>query len=162
MSKSLSRKGRLLRLLLSHHPPGRLDRCLRIQLGGNVVYVCARCTGIFTGLFSAFLVLGLVPQLIFSGEESVIIGSLFILPVYIDWATQSTGTRESNNKLRVLTGFIAGYGMSLLLLLMGTFLKLVLIAVNLYIGAILLVYLFWGRRSSDHGETVSRRKVVGR
>jgi len=162
MLKSFTKKGRLLRLLLSHHSPSRLDRCLRIQIGGNIVYVCARCTGIFAGLFSAFLVLSLVPKLIFLSEESVVLGSLFILPVYIDWATQSTGTRESNNRLRILTGFIAGYGMSLLLLLMGTFLKLVLIAVNLYIGAILLVYLFWGRRSSDRGEIVRRRRVIGR
>jgi len=92
----------------------------------------------------------------------VFVGSLSILPVYVDWATQSVGIRESNNRLRVSTGFMAGCGMSLLLLLMGTFQKPVLIAVNLYIGATLLVYLLWGRRAAEHRETIRKRKDVRR
>jgi len=37
-----------------------------------------------------------------------------IIPTFIDGLTQFSGLRESNNFLRVLTGFFAGLGLGIL------------------------------------------------
>ncbi len=37
-----------------------------------------------------------------------------IIPLFLDGFTQLVGTRESNNKLRLLTGLMGGLGLAIL------------------------------------------------
>lgn len=64
--------------------------------------LCARCTGTFLGVFT-------LP--IFHLEiitPSLIVILLLSLPAILDGITQLIGWRESNNQLRLITGFLLG------------------------------------------------------
>ena len=43
-----------------------------------------------------------------------ILALLFALPAVVDWMTQIVGLRESTNQLRIVTGFLEGFGVLLL------------------------------------------------
>jgi len=47
-------------------------------------------------------------------EKALLIAVLIILPLIIDGLSQLIGYRESNNKLRFITGLNAGIGIALL------------------------------------------------
>lgn len=48
-----------------------------------------------------------------SSYQTLGIGAVFLLPGGIDGTTQMFGDRESNNRLRAITGFILGIGVVL-------------------------------------------------
>ena len=88
-----------------HH---RKDRS--IKFFGLEKYLCARDLGIFIGAFFGGLIF----------YTSAIIINLWILillmiPMIADGATQLLGLRESNNPLRLLTGFLFGFALLMLL-----------------------------------------------
>jgi len=79
-----------------------------IFIFGGQMAVCARCFGIYLG----FLV-GTIALPMYSKIENVRIPDaklvlLSAIPLAIDGLTQLTGFRESNNELRLLTGFLFG------------------------------------------------------
>jgi uncharacterized membrane protein len=43
-------------------------------------------------------------------QTGFIIALILALPAIIDWMTQSVGLRESNNPVRIVTGFLEGVG----------------------------------------------------
>lgn len=80
--------------------------------------VCARCTGILLGYCT-------IPLFYFGIIKTpVIIIAIIIIPLIIDSITQYSGLRESNNTLRLITGILAGFAFS----------ALVVIAANLIIS----------------------------
>lgn len=75
--------------------------------------VCARCTGILLGYFSVSLFyLGII-------KIPIIFIAIIIIPLFIDSITQYLGLRESNNTLRLITGFLAGFGFSALVVIVA-------------------------------------------
>lgn len=106
----------LLFLLLSHHRPEKLHRTIHISIRGRDVYLCARCTGIYSGILSVFIVwlLG------FSLPTWLYLPLLSILPFpsTIDWITQSCKLRESRNTIRICTGYLLGISEGLFLLIL--------------------------------------------
>jgi len=50
-----------------------------------------------------------------SSFYTLVIGAVFLLPGGIDGTTQMFGDRESNNRLRAITGFVLGVGVVLFL-----------------------------------------------
>ena len=44
----------------------------------------------------------------------ILIAALMMVPTFIDGLTQFLGYRESNNKIRFMTGLLAGFGLGLL------------------------------------------------
>ncbi|WP_051271893.1 DUF2085 domain-containing protein [Shimazuella kribbensis] len=84
----------------------RADRSLFFH--GKQFPLCARCTAIY----AAYLILPIfafIPKTIYF----LILGILFQVPMFIDGYTQLRQWRESNNYLRVITGFISGIGQCL-------------------------------------------------
>ena len=71
--------------------------------------VCARCFGIYTGIFLALLIYPLVKKLDDFKTPNKIYLILSLTPMAIDGITQYIGLRESFNTLRFLTGFLAGF-----------------------------------------------------
>ena len=71
--------------------------------------VCARCTGFYLGLI-AYLIMDKLYDI-----NSLALSVIFIMPTLIDGLTQEFSPRESNNILRVTTGFIGGIGLIMFL-----------------------------------------------
>lgn len=95
-----SMRWRLLFRIMCH---GIERRCL--DLFGVPMPICARCTGIYIGLFTGVLLFVLFPVM----EERLLRMTLYAaaLPMALDGITQALGLRESTNPLRLATGFIA-------------------------------------------------------
>ena len=75
---------------------------------GRQLPVCARCTGLRLGLltFPLFLFGVLYINMWWS--------ALLVLPLAIDGLTQAIFHRESNNRLRLVTGILAAVGLGAL------------------------------------------------
>ncbi|MFP3124312.1 DUF2085 domain-containing protein [Ectobacillus funiculus] len=94
----------LLKIVPCHR---KRDRCLHIN--GKALPLCARCTGILAGyLFIPLLLLS-------SWHIPFWIGLLSQLPLLIDGYTQLWKWRTSNNILRLTTGLLSGFGLSVLI-----------------------------------------------
>ncbi|WP_066314404.1 DUF2085 domain-containing protein [Bacillus sp. FJAT-29814] len=101
------------------------DRSLHID--GKPLSVCARCTGIYIGIFSALVYLHL-----FKRKANITIPSvnmsffllLFMVPLIIDGTGSYINLFESNNLRRLLTGISFGFALPYFiypLLLLKTF-----------------------------------------
>lgn len=100
----------LARLFVDNIMLHRWWRCHRITdrsffVRGRQFHVCARCTGILVGY-------ALAPCMFFAKHLALYLFPLFLALMAIDGGTQLMGWRESNNLLRVFSGF--GFGLTLL------------------------------------------------
>ena len=93
----------------------------RVHFDGRLYYVCARCSGLYLGVVLGLpltLTFGLaVPLLLHLGDvltDLVCLG--LALPTMIDWTTQRLALRESTNRLRFASAFLAGFALVLYLL----------------------------------------------
>ena len=105
----------LLFLLLSHHRPEKLHRTIRVSFRGRNVYLCARCTGIYSGILSIFVAWFLGFH--FPTWLYLPLFSILPLPSTVDWITQSCKLRESRNTIRTCTGYLLGISGGLFLLM---------------------------------------------
>jgi uncharacterized membrane protein len=99
-------KWRLLFRMLCHGIP---ERCL--ELFGVPMPLCARCTGIYVGLFAGVALALALPWM----EERLVRLAMFAaaVPMTVDGLTQLSGLRESTNPLRLATGFAAAVAFGL-------------------------------------------------
>ena len=74
-------------------------------IGGYQFPVCARCTGVFLGQFSAFA------GLLAGKRVPVWTGAMMLLIMGADWFVQYIGLRGSTNPRRLVTGILGGAGM---------------------------------------------------
>jgi uncharacterized membrane protein len=101
---------------LCHNLPDRT-----IYFKNKPLPLCARCTGTLVGVFT----LPLFHWEIIGPSLTVIF--ILGLPAFLDGITQFVGWRESNNKLRLFTGFLLGMSIACLIVIIGQFLvKLIL------------------------------------
>lgn len=98
-----------LKFAICHQMPER-----SFKYKGKQFPLCARCTGIFIGYF-AFPLFQL--QIII---PSLLLIIMLSIPMFIDSITQSMNYRESNNLLRVTTGFLFGAAQISFIVLVGT------------------------------------------
>jgi uncharacterized membrane protein len=78
----------------------RKDRSIRIS--GYTFPLCARCTGLWLGF-----VMGLLVR-VAGLHIPLILAFVLMLPLTVDGLTQLAGYRESNNRLRLLSGVLFG------------------------------------------------------
>ena len=69
--------------------------------------VCARCTGVFVGNVSAYIIF-------FTYIIPMQLCLVCCTIIFIDWLIQYIGICESTNSRRLITGVIGGYGLSTL------------------------------------------------
>jgi uncharacterized membrane protein len=82
---------------------------------GKQFPVCARCTGIHIGYLT-------MPLFLFSVIKiSLLVSCLCLIPTLVDGLTQAYWNRESNNFLRVSTGFLFGVAVMSLTSISGKF-----------------------------------------
>jgi uncharacterized membrane protein len=96
---------------------------ITLDVFGRRLRLCARCTGYALGFLALTAIISL-QGLQFFGSLSLVyqvaVCLLLLAPLTLDWLTQSWGRRESNNDLRLLTGFLLGSGVSLFSLVDAT------------------------------------------
>jgi len=96
----------VLGFAVCHQLPSRT-----LEFGGKYLPMCARCSGIYFGVFASYTYLVVrrgfrvnsIPRITYS-----LIIAAFILPMAFDGATSYLGLRETTNALRVVTGTLAG------------------------------------------------------
>ena len=87
-----------------------------IRVLGSELRLCARCSGYVLGLLAAMALHSLMGSLLFRSlpiNLQFTVCLLTLLPLAVDWLTQSWGWRKSNNGLRLLTGAVLGTGVFL-------------------------------------------------
>ena len=84
---------------------------------GKQFPICARCTGELIGIIFGLL----IPIVLLNNLNILGISSIFenlkfygflLIPMLIDGFSQQLTSRESNNILRVITGFLFGFGIT--------------------------------------------------
>ena len=83
----------------------KAERCFHIF--GKKMPLCSRCLGLYTGMC-----LG-APILYGDVEHPWWLGLLLIPPAFYDGWKQMTTHYQSNNRRRLLTGIVSGFGMML-------------------------------------------------
>lgn len=94
------------------------------MLGGQVLPLCARCTGIYSGIFFAMAFFFLTNRQNNSRPYTmwgILFAAFSFLPVSLDGFFSYLGLWESNNFLRVVTGVIGGASLPGLFLLGANF-----------------------------------------
>ncbi|PAV07972.1 DUF2085 domain-containing protein [Methanosphaera cuniculi] len=75
--------------------------------------VCARCTGLYITMIIYLIYAYFIP--IHYTQLYLYTAILLIIPCLVDGTTQALKLRESNNKLRLITGLLAGIGIMIIL-----------------------------------------------
>ncbi len=99
--------------LICHQLPER-----SLESAGMLLPVCARDTGIYTGIFIAFLFLILFGRMKAQqppGLITVVVMCVLMIPMMLDGALSYTGLIETNNSARVFTGLLFGLPIPFLL-----------------------------------------------
>lgn len=107
-SKSQKSDLNLLTRFICHRIPERT-----FNIRGHYFPVCARCTGFYIGAFSYFICVYFV--YVEYTVYLILLAFIMIIPSFFDGFTQFIGSRESNNKLRLLTGLLGGVGLAILI-----------------------------------------------
>lgn len=104
-----------MKFVICHRIPER-----SFYLRGTQFPVCARCTGILLGyLIFPLVYLGII-------RIPIILIILLNMPILIDGLSQNMGLRESNNKLRLMTGILSGFASCGLIVLIDYIIKFLL------------------------------------
>ena len=89
---------------------------ININIFGRELHLCARCSGTVLGFIGLETVLKTTAMIHYSIPfySCFLFSLLLALPTILDWITQNSGFRQSNNNLRFITGFLGGMGVRLL------------------------------------------------
>ena len=98
-------------LILKHICHQYPSRCFYL-FGSNMGF-CARCFSVYSTIF-IFSIISVFVDIRSSLESKSIIALSLCIPLLLDGITQYYGLRESNNFLRLFTGFSAGMGISII------------------------------------------------
>jgi len=157
MKLSLESVKKFLLFLLSHHTEEYAHRTLCLRIRTYKVRLCARCSGLTLGFFSGILVHLYFWQWFYIAElVAVVLIVILLMPALLDWGTQSVLERESNNWIRVATGFLLGFGICFAKFISLTVL-LILISVFYFLAAFIVFARV--RRESKKTNTLREKDV---
>lgn len=122
----------------------------KIRLDGQTYYVCARCSGLYLGIFLglpvSFIMLFFFPIFYSLGDIGTTIVAVTIsLPAILDWTTQRLALRESRNGIRFWTSLPTGFALSWYLVSPVSF--IVKIPVMVAVLLFLAIFFFIDRRT---------------
>ena len=94
--------------MICHRRPER-----SFHIRGFQFPVCARCTGFYISMIAyfAYAYCNYIDYSIYT----TVLAFLLMVPAFIDGATQLSGSRESGNALRFMTGLLGGLGLGILI-----------------------------------------------
>ena len=94
--------------IICHRKPER-----SFFIKGHQFPVCARCTGFYISLITYFTYTYYF--FVNYNIQLITFAALLLLPAAIDGITQLQGYRESNNRLRFITGLLGGLGLGIII-----------------------------------------------
>lgn len=144
-----------IHMLLSHHPPSLYGHCLRVSFMGRSIYLCGRCTGIYSGLAIGLIVLTLFRVNLSPSWLWFMISLILGFSTVVDWMSQRLTPRKTTNHIRAVTGFFSGFGLAVIFLLGDLFYMLVALAVMA--GSIGIVGIIENRRRTASLEAERKR-----
>ena len=130
----------ILFMLLAHHDRNNLSHTIRISIGKREIYLCARCTAIYSSLaisivlFAYLINLSLLPTWI-----TILISLTFGLPVIVSWSKQTITNRDNSNTTRITTGIGGGIGLAMLIYLPTPYRELMIFST---FGSVFLILYF--------------------
>ncbi len=140
MNVSWEKIKRILFFLLSHHTEEYAHRTLRIKFRDRELRLCARCSGLTMGFLLGVVVHFYFWNRLYLTEPVAILLVVFsLMPALLDWGTQSLLERESKNWLRVMTGFLLGFGICFIKFI--SFLTLLVLILTFYVIAAIIVFI---------------------
>jgi len=92
------------------------DHYITLEIFGNKYYPCARCLGLWTGIFTGFFLSSPFWLGIYHANNFFLVFTiawLFAFPSILDWVTVKLKLRKGNDKLRVVVGFLHGLGINI-------------------------------------------------
>ena len=113
--EKISNNLKVLSKLSCHQIPER-----SFNIRGRYFPICSRCTGLYLGVF-LYLIFSYFNQVYYS-IDLTILAILMVVPTFLDGFTQFLDLRESDNKLRFVTGFFGGIGLSIIVVSMKLYL----------------------------------------
>ncbi len=99
--------------MICHQIPER-----SLESGGIILPVCARDTGIYAGIFTAFIYLLIFRRMKAQRPPSVaaaVVMCILMMPMVLDGALSYTGLIETSNGARIFTGLLFGLPIPFLL-----------------------------------------------
>lgn len=132
----------ILFMLLAHHSRDDLSHTIKISIRNHEIYLCARCTAIYSSLaISAILFAFLINLNLIPIWLRIILALTAGVPVIVSWGNQTLRERENSNKMRILTGIGGGVGLAMLLYLPSPFRELMIFG----IFGIVFIILYFGK-----------------
>jgi len=133
----------------------------KIQLDDKIYYVCARCSGLYIGIFIgfpiSFTMLILFPIFYSLGDFGTTLIAIFLsLPAIFDWTTQRLALRESRNGIRFWTALPAGFALSWYLISSVSF----LVKIPVLVGVLLFLAVFFFIDRRTYSETKDQKKDI--
>jgi uncharacterized membrane protein len=112
VSHQIRQASKLLQNVLNILTGHNLAHAFHFHLAGKSLYLCSRCSGALLGSLVGvgIFATGWIGLSFPNGA----VAFLMALPLCLDWATQTFGYRKSTNRLRFLTGALAGLAIVLL------------------------------------------------
>ncbi|MGY5875841.1 MAG: DUF2085 domain-containing protein [Candidatus Thorarchaeota archaeon] len=121
--------GEAMHMMISHHPPSLFGHCLRLTFRGRSLYMCARCTGIYGGLFVGLAVLFLSRAVLTPSWLWFLFSLAIGFSTVFDWVTQRLTPRKTTVRVRAITGLLSGISLAIIFYLADLFYMLVALVV---------------------------------
>jgi len=129
-------------MLLAHHSRDDLSHTIRISIKNHEIYLCARCTAIYTSLaISVLLFIFLINFSVLPVWGKIILALTLGMPVILSWGKQTLTKKENSNKTRISTGIGGGVGLAMLFYLPSPIRELMIIS----IFGIVFIILYFGK-----------------
>jgi len=102
-------------MLLAHHSRDDLSHTIKISIKTHEIYLCARCTAIYSSLIVSALTFSyLIDLSTLLTWIRVVLALTAGTPVILSWGKQTFTGRENSNRTRILTGIGGGVGLAML------------------------------------------------
>lgn len=102
-------------LLLAHHTRDNLSHTIRIPIGKREIYLCARCTAMYSALAISFFVFTFgINLFLLPFWVTLSVALVFGVPVILSWSRQTITGRDNSNLTRITTGIGGGIGLAML------------------------------------------------
>jgi len=116
---------------------------IELSIFGRKIRPCARCFGKMIGIFSSLI---LALPFVF-GYLKIDFITAFILswslaiPAIVDWSSIKLGIRDGNNKIRFVTGFLLGCGVTTYFIIMPASILFKILTFTLYEFIFSIIYI---------------------